>query len=77
MIFKHTTTLGIRENISNRYTLKREITEQKTQFGNVRIKRSEGYGVVREKYEYDDISRIATENNLSIDEVIQTIKNEE
>lgn len=77
LIFKHTTTLGIRENISNRYILKREITEQKTQFGNVRIKRSEGYGVVREKYEYDDISRIATENNLSIDEVIQTIKNEE
>ena len=49
LIFKHTTTLGIRENISNRYILKREITEQKTQFGNVRIKRSEGYGVVREK----------------------------
>ena len=29
LIFKHTTTLGIRENVSKRYTLKREIVKKK------------------------------------------------
>ncbi len=69
LIFKHTTTLGIRENVSRRYALKREIITKDTKFGNIRIKRSEGYGVTREKIEYEDLARIAREENISIEEV--------
>ena len=69
LIFKHTTTLGIRENISRRFALKRDIITKDTKFGPVRIKRSEGYGVTREKIEYEDLARIAREENISIEEV--------
>ncbi len=73
LIFKHTTTLGIRENVSKRYTLKREIVKKETPFGEIRIKKSEGFGVVREKYEYEDLARIASEKNISIDDIIKEI----
>ena len=68
-IFKHTTTLGVRENISRRYFLDRSIESVSTEFGEIRIKRAEGYGVKREKYEYEDLAAIARKTGLSIDEI--------
>ena len=72
-IFKHTTTLGVRENVSNRYFLERSIETVKTEFGDIRIKRAEGYGVKREKYEYEDLAAIARKTGLSIDEITRRI----
>ena len=40
-----------------------------TPYGPVRRKISEGCGVTREKYEYEDLARIARENGLSLPEV--------
>ena len=68
-IFKHTTTLGVRENISNRYFLERSIETVKTEFGDIRIKRAEGYGVKKAKYEYEDLAAIARKTGLSIEEI--------
>lgn len=73
LIFKHTTTLGIRENISRRYTLERQIKTYSTSFGDVRAKVSTGYGVTRVKYEYEDLAKIAKNNNISIDDVVKLI----
>ncbi len=73
LIFKHTTTIGIRENISRRYTLARSIQRVQTPYGEVRKKISEGYGVTREKYEYEDLARIARERGLSIREVEESL----
>ncbi len=72
-IFKHTTTLGVRENISRRYFLNRSIESVKTEFGDIRIKRAEGYGVKREKYEYEDLAAIARKTGLSIEEILRRI----
>ena len=72
-IFKHTTTLGIRENISRRYFLDRKIESVQTEFGPVRVKIAQGYGVSRQKYEYEDLARIARETGKSIEEVISLI----
>lgn len=74
LIFKHTTTLGIRENIIRRHTLQRRMETIKTSFGDVRVKHSEGYGISREKYEYEDIAKIAREKCLSADDVIMMIE---
>lgn len=74
LIFKHTTTLGIRENVSRRYTLERRVEDKNTVFGNIRVKYSKGYGVTREKYEYEDLARIAKERNLSLHEVVKKIQ---
>lgn len=73
-IFKHTTTLGIRENISRRYTLTRRLESVETEFGRVQVKCSEGYGVKREKLEYEDLAKIAREKGLSIEDVINIIE---
>jgi len=73
LIFKHTTTIGIREQISYRYTLKRSIESVETSHGTVRKKISSGYGVRREKYEYEDLADIARKKNLSITDVLSDI----
>lgn len=73
LIFKHTTTIGIRENISRRYTLARSIRKVQTPYGEVRKKVSEGYGATREKYEYEDLARIARERGMSIREVEESL----
>ena len=77
LIFRHSTTLGVRENISRRYTLDRRIETVETRFGAVRKKISSGYGVTREKYEYDDLSSIARDNGISITDVRRDISREE
>lgn len=66
VIFTNTTTLGIRKQLVGRYVLNRKIEEVSTEFGVIRKKISEGYGVHREKYEYDDLARIAKEQGLSL-----------
>ena len=73
-IFKYTTTLGIRENVSKRYALKREVVAVDSPFGEIHEKRSTGYGVNRKKYEYDDLAAIAHGEGVSIDEVIRAIE---
>ncbi len=68
-LFRHTTTLGVREKLCNRYVLSRKVTEKETEFGTVRVKDSFGYGVERSKFEYDDLCAIAREKGLSLEEV--------
>ena len=69
IIFKHTTTLGVRQNISQRYTLERKIETIQTEFGPVRVKKSTGFGVSRSKYEYEDLAQIARNTGMSISEI--------
>ena len=73
LLFKHTTTLGIRESISKRYTLTRTIKEHETPYGVIREKVSEGYGVCRGKLEYEDIAKIAREQGMSLEDVKKLI----
>ena len=73
LLFKHTTTLGIRESISKRYTLTRTMKEHETPYGVVREKVSEGYGVVRGKLEYEDLAKIAREQGMSLEDVKKLI----
>ena len=75
-IFRHTSTIGIRETSQRRYVLDREIRSVETELGEVRQKISRGYGVIRSKYEYDDLARIARENDMSVEEVRERISGE-
>ena len=76
LVFQHTTTLGVRETRSRRYTLQRNIERLSLPCGEVRVKRSEGYGVSRCKVEYEDLARIAREKGLSIDEASRLVEKE-
>ena len=72
-IFSHTTTAGIRESKVSRSVLNRQIIEKETLYGKLRVKEYSGYGVSRSKYEYEDLARIAKENQLSIEEILKNI----
>ena len=73
LIFRHTSTSGIRETVVKRYTLDRKSQTVSTPLGNVRIKTSSGYGCEKSKFEYDDLAKIADENGLGITQVIEEI----
>lgn len=73
VIFQNTTTIGVREHSCSRYTLKRSFETVQTPYGEVQKKISSGYGVTREKYEYEDLARIAREQGISLAEVRKSI----
>ncbi len=73
LIFKHSSTLGIRQTIHDRYYLKRSVENKETIFGSIRLKTAEGYGVKRSKYEFDDLKKAAEENGMSIKEVKEAL----
>ncbi len=66
VIFKHTSTIGIREYSCKRYVLARKERQVETKYGTVRQKTSTGYGVTKTKTEYDDLAEIAEKNDISI-----------
>ncbi len=68
-IFKYTTTIGIRESICKRYVLGRQEYLKNVGDEKVRVKKVSGYGVSREKAEYDDLARIAKKNSKSVRDV--------
>lgn len=69
-LFRNTTTLGIRVSEKRRYLLKRreEVRE------GIRWKISEGYGVCREKPEYEDLAAYARQENISLPETKRRLK---
>ncbi|MCH5273314.1 MAG: nickel pincer cofactor biosynthesis protein LarC [Lachnospiraceae bacterium] len=69
LLFKHTTTIGVRETVTKRYVLERSMETIQTPYGEIRRKNSSGYGISRSKYEYDDLARIAKEQGISLDEL--------
>lgn len=74
LMFKYTTTIGVRQYNCDRYILSRKIENIETDYGNVRVKKTSGYGVEREKMEYDDLSNIANKRQKSVFEVKNDIK---
>ena len=65
-LFRHTSTLGVRETVTRRCALSRETRRVMTEAGPVELKSSFGWGVRREKPEYEDLARIAREHGLSL-----------
>lgn len=72
-IFKYTTTAGIRESKVERSILERRVSEIETPYGTIRRKDYSGYGITRSKYEYDDLAHIASEQQMSIEELLKNI----
>ncbi|MBN2453707.1 MAG: nickel pincer cofactor biosynthesis protein LarC [Candidatus Omnitrophica bacterium] len=60
IIFRETTTIGIRYHEAGRLKLERKMVRARTEYGNVRVKVSSGPdGILRAAPEYDDCVRIA------------------
>lgn len=69
LIFKHTSTIGVREYKINRFTLERHIERISTPMGDADVKISEGYGVKKKKVEFEHLKKLAEDNGLSVSEV--------
>lgn len=74
VLFAHTTTLGVRESLCARYTLARSQRTVETEHGPVRVKEARGWGVTREKPEYEDVAKIAREQGLTLDQVKELLQ---
>lgn len=72
-IFRHTSTLGVRVSVCDRYTLSRRQYAVQTPDGEIRVKESSGWGVLRHKAEFEDLAHIARQTGKSIAEVLDTI----
>lgn len=68
-IFRSTTTIGVREYVCRRYTMQRRVHTVATPDGTVRIKTAEGYGVTREKAEYEDLAALARQNGKPLADI--------
>ena len=69
-MFRHTSTLGIRETLCRRHVLeRREETATLPDGTVVRRKVSEGYGVRRAKLEHDDVAACARKADIPLREV--------
>jgi len=75
LLFRHTTTLGLRENLTTRHVQRRRIETLDTPLGPVRVKRSAGHGVSLSKFEYEDLARIARDNDISLAEARRLLEN--
>lgn len=74
LLFRHTTTWGMRLYESKRFVLERKIETIDTPYGPVRIKSAIGCGFEKSKAEYEDLARIAREHGISLAEAASMIK---
>lgn len=74
LLFRHTTTLGVREAVFRRYTLSRQTHTLETEHGPVRVKVSEGYGVTKRKPEFEDLAKIARQTGASLLDIQKSLK---
>jgi len=77
LVFKHTTTIGIRQTVKQRYILDRNTEEKDGKHGTYIEKVSRGYDVVRRKAEYESLAKIARDNNLSLIDLRNGIEDKE
>ena len=77
IIFRETTTLGIRERNQLRTILHREIKQVETKYGTIRIKiatwnQGENSEIINVKPEYEDCATLARQKNVSWQEIAET-----
>ena len=74
LLFKHTSTIGVRFQVMERSIMERDFKILKTPYGIVHIKNNTYHGITKETIEYQDCERIAKEYHLAIAEVYQIIQ---
>lgn len=77
LIFRHTTSLGIRYHRCNRYILNRSAGDIDWEGNRIAFKTSSGYGVKRHKYEYDSLATIAKQNDMSLLDLKRQLRKKE
>ena len=75
LFFLHTSTRGVHYQTSPRAKLESTFETRATSYGDIRIKKSSGYGIKKEKPEFEDLKSVVLKNgySMSIDEVAKSL----
>lgn len=75
LFFLHTSTRGLRYQVFERAKLESTFETRSTAYGNIRVKKSAGYGIKKEKPEFEDLKSVVLKNgcSLSLDEVTKAL----
>jgi hypothetical protein len=75
LFFLHTSTRGVRYQTYSRAKLESSFETRPTAYGDIRIKKSSGYGIEKEKPEFEDLKSVVLKNkcSFSLDEVAKAI----
>lgn len=74
VLFKETTSIGVRKYKVEKIMLKRDFEEIETKYGNITVKNAYYQGEkIKYKPEYEDCKRIANEKNIPIDRVYKEV----
>jgi hypothetical protein len=65
VMFKHTSTLGLRITDCSRDILTRTVKTVATEYGDVRVKYAHGFGAIKHKPEYDDVLAAANQHGVT------------
>jgi uncharacterized protein (TIGR00299 family) protein len=75
ILFRETSSIGLREQTLKRSMLRREMVVVKTKFGDVQVKRSYYKGsVVNEKPEFEQCRSLALEHGLSLEDIVKEVR---
>jgi len=74
LILANTSTIGLRIWKAERYEMSSHSEVCRTEYGDVRIKVSEGYGIRKWKPEHDDLVRLASENGVTVGKVRDSVR---
>mgnify|MGYP002507921825 FL=1 len=66
LFFLHTTTRGVRYQLYERAKLESTFETRHSSYGNIRVKKSSGYGIEKEKPEFEDLKDIVMKHKYSV-----------
>lgn len=74
LIFKHTSTIGVRRKIYDRYKMDRAEGTADSPYGKIRYKKSHGFGSEKIKFEHDDLVAACKESGLTLAELKRALE---
>jgi len=74
LILENTSTIGLRIWKADRYEMTSHTEVCHTEYGDIRVKVSEGYGITKWKPEHDDLIKAAEANGVTVRQVRESMK---
>ncbi len=76
LFFLHTSTRGLRFQTFERAKLESTFEARPTSYGNIRVKKSTGYGIKKEKPEFEDLKTVVLKNEcaVSLEDVAKSVR---
>lgn len=73
-MLRHTSSFGVRMTECGRMILTPSCKTLSTELGNVRVKQGDGFGIHKEKYEYEDIRGLSQKNGIPLNEAYRLLR---